>query len=349
MQAIQLTGQLARELLAFRIMAVLYIGETRRSRIMNQFSISRMALIGDQAASMLAALLLSMLLPISVASAANHNGFDSGDLAVVKVGERDVGQAALFDVEHVSAPTDWSPDTVILGLIVDGQAVAYPVAILMWHWIINDTIKSRPVMVVFCRFCGSGAAYGRTVADATLTFGSSGLVYDDDMLLYDRETESLWSWGVDTAVSGPHKNRSLDAMRSEMTTLGDWMDRNPESLIVVPPGAVSGIDYSTTPNGTSASGESVFSGLQLNALQIHPGTPVVGVAIGDTSVAVPATEVLLAGGTVTLEVGEKTLTIAFDAARQLLTTTGDARAEITNLRSWRKAHPDSFMYTAELE
>ena len=110
---------------------------------------------------------------------------------------------------------------------------------------------------------------------------------------------------------------------------------------------MTGIDYRFTPNDTSALGESVFSGLRVTVTQIHPYTPVVGVIIDDQAVAIPASEVLHAGGRVTLDVGNDTLDVVFDVDRQRFATSGDVAVTITDLMSWQKTHPATSVFTTE--
>ncbi len=91
------------------------------------------------------------------------------------------------------ADVDWlEPDEPVLSLTVDGRTRAYPVRILMWHEIVNDKLAGVPVAVTYCPLCNSGVAFERTVAGHTTTFGVSGKLYADNLVMYDRRTESLW-------------------------------------------------------------------------------------------------------------------------------------------------------------
>ncbi len=282
------------------------------------------------------------------AAAAQHNGLDTGTLQVVKVTERASNRAAITDIKHVTAPGVWSENTYVIGAVVDGQAVAYPLAVLMWHWILNDTIGDQAVVVVFCQICGSGMLYERSIGDDVLTFNASGLLYQFDMLLFDNETKSLWSWGTDSAVAGPMKNTTLTSIKNETITLGSWLKRYPGSLVVAAPDRVTGIDYRFTPNDTSALGESVFSGLRITVEQIHPYTPVVGLMVDNQAIAIPASEVLHAGGKVTLDVGQQKLDVTFNVEQQMFVTSKNVAVTITDLASWRKTHPATSVFTASL-
>ena len=291
-----------------------------------------------------ASILLLVLLPI-VVTAAQINGIDTGALQVVKVTERATSRAAIASISHVAAPGAWRESTYVLGAVVNDQAIAYPLAVLMWHWILNDTVDNQAIVVVFCQLCGSGMLYERSFGDDVLTFNASGLLYQYNMLLFDKETKSLWSWATDSAVAGPLKDTAMSLINSETTTLKAWLEQNPDSLIAEAPGRVTGIDYLFTPNDTSALGESVFSGLRVTVDQIHPYTPVVGVIVDDRAIAIPASEVLHADGKVTLEVGQETLDVAFDVDRQIFTTSSQVAVTITDLITWRKTYPDTDIFS----
>ena len=293
-------------------------------------------------------ILLCALLPFS-ANANQLNGLDTGTLQVVKVSERATHRSAITDIRHVSAPGAWRENTYVIGAVVNGQAIAYPLAVLMWHWFLNDTIEGQAVVVVFCQICGSGMLYERSVGDNVLTFNASGLLYRYSMLLFDNETKSLWSWETDSAVAGPLRNTALASIKTETITLKSWLEQYPDSLIVEAPDRVTGIDYRFTPNDTSALGESVFSGLRITVEQIHPYTPVVGLVIDDQAVAIPASEVLHAGGEVTLEFDEERLDVAFNVAQQRFITSNGVAVTITDLATWRKSHPATNVYKAGLK
>ena len=81
----------------------------------------------------------------------------------------------------------------LLGIQRNGVARAYPVAILNWHEIVNDVIGGEAVVITYCPLCGTGVAFAARINWLDTHFGVSGLLYNSDVLLYDRETKSLWS------------------------------------------------------------------------------------------------------------------------------------------------------------
>src|SRR5262249_34809770 len=79
---------------------------------------------------------------------------------------------------------------------------AYPLQILIWHEIVNDIVGGRPVAVTYCPLCNSGLVFDRAVDGRTLHFGTSGKLYQSDLLMYDRQTHSLWAQMEGRAVVG---------------------------------------------------------------------------------------------------------------------------------------------------
>jgi len=95
---------------------------------------------------------------------------------------------------------------------------AYPIKILNYNEIVNDRIGEQPIVVSFCPLCGSGMIFSAELTDRVFNFGVSGLLYNSDVLLYDRQTESLWSQIKSLAVTGPMKGTQLTALAVSHTT-----------------------------------------------------------------------------------------------------------------------------------
>lgn len=120
----------------------------------------------------------------------------------------------------------------ILGVYENGIAKAYPIAILNYHEIVNDHFGDKAIVVTYCPLCGSGIAFDAQVNDKTLTFGVSGLLYNSDVLLYDRETESLWSQLKYESVSGSMLGNELKILNTANTTWSNWKEKHPKSLVL---------------------------------------------------------------------------------------------------------------------
>ncbi|MEX0942810.1 MAG: DUF3179 domain-containing protein [Pseudomonadales bacterium] len=120
----------------------------------------------------------------------------------------------------------------VLGVIIDDVARAYPVKILDWHEVVNDQIGSQYFVVTYCPLCGSGMVFATNAAETRLLFGVSGLLYDSDVLLFDRNTESLWSQLMGKAVSGQLKGIELPQLPALHTTWADWRQRYPDAEVL---------------------------------------------------------------------------------------------------------------------
>jgi len=124
------------------------------------------------------------------------------------------------------------PGDRVMGVSYNGVAKAYPIAILDHHEVVNDTFGDTPLTVTFCPLCGTGMVFLANAGGKVLNFGVSGLIYNSDLLLYDRNTESLWSQVMKTAVTGPLKGTTLTQIPAQYTTWKSWSEQHPESLLL---------------------------------------------------------------------------------------------------------------------
>lgn len=129
--------------------------------------------------------------------------------------------------DHVLRPFD-----VVLGVEFDGVAKAYPVRILNWHEVVNDDVRKQPVLISWCPLCGSGIVYDPRIGSQRYIFGVSGLLYKRNLLLYDRETQSLWSQLAGVAVTGPMVGTFLRHLPATETTWAHWKNEHPQALVL---------------------------------------------------------------------------------------------------------------------
>ncbi len=134
----------------------------------------------------------------------------------------------------------------VLAIVKNGIMKAYPVRIMNYHEIVNDRFGDDPVIVTFCPLCGSGVAFSGNINGENRTFGVSGLLFNSDVLLYDRETESLWSQLMGQAVSGPSVDQNMEIVSMEQTSWKNWKERHPKTLVLSTETGFSR-DYNTLP------------------------------------------------------------------------------------------------------
>ena len=100
------------------------------------------------------------------------------------------------------APDYMLPKDPVVALVIDGDARAYPLAMLMWHEIVNDTVGGVPVTVTFCPLCNTSITFERVVNGQELTFGTSGMLRRSDLVMWDRQSQSLWQQITGNAIVG---------------------------------------------------------------------------------------------------------------------------------------------------
>lgn len=198
--------------------------------------------------------LITTMFMCEMSIATNRNGFDLDSASIpineiLQGGPGKDGIPAIDSPEFIqAADADFlKPDDRILGLTLDGKAKAYPVKILDWHEVVNDSIGDRYFAVTFCPLCGTGLAFETSKMDgADPSFGVSGLLYQSDVLLYDRASESLWSQLLGRAVTGDRLGELLQTIPIFHTSWEDWISRYPDTQVL---GTQTGYrrDYNNSP------------------------------------------------------------------------------------------------------
>ncbi|MEJ7800284.1 MAG: DUF3179 domain-containing protein [Ilumatobacter sp.] len=123
-------------------------------------------------------------------------------------------------------------DEPVLALEIDGDARAYPIQVMIWHEIVNDTVGDAPVSVTYCPLCNTAVAVDRRVGERVLSFGTSGSLYQSALVMYDRQTESLWSHFTGQAIAGVLTGAELDSYPVATVAWSDWRDAHPDGLVL---------------------------------------------------------------------------------------------------------------------
>lgn len=127
------------------------------------------------------------------------------------------------------------PKEPLISLDIGGEARAYPLRILIWHEIVNDTVGGRPVAVTFCPLCNSAVVFDRRVDGRILTFGVSGKLRNSDLVMYDRQTESWWQQFTGDGLVGALAGKRLALLPMRMESFGRFRQRHPEGKVLLPP------------------------------------------------------------------------------------------------------------------
>lgn len=148
------------------------------------------------------------------------------------------GIPALDDPDMITAneATYLRPGEPVFGIVVEGDARAYPLRILDWHEMANSTVGGVPVALAYCTLCGSGIAYDRRAPGGRVfDFGSSGLLMRSNKLMVDRQTRTLWDQLTGRPVLGPLVDgpaTGLKVLPSVVTTWSEWRRRHPDTQVL---------------------------------------------------------------------------------------------------------------------
>jgi hypothetical protein len=254
-------------------------------------------------------------------------------------------------IPSVDDPT-FGPDYVgedgddVLVLELDGEVRAYPVRILDFHEVVNDRVGTHRVAVTWCPLCGAGVVYDREVSavdgipggsvgdtgelvmdDGVLSFGVSGKLADDDLVMYDRQTDSEWKQSTGRAIAGPLAGAELRVLPATITTYGEFRERYPDGVVLRRPGGESEaasdtdepapIDYARRPYEAYLLGDGIGlgahrgnGGREWDREDLDPKAVVLGVGDGDAALGFPRPWLLAAGGVGSATVGD-TAVVAF--------------------------------------
>lgn len=252
-----------------------------------------------------------------------------------------------FDSPHLSGYM--SNNRRVLGLTHNGESKAYPISIMNWHEIVNDTIGGMPVVVTFCPLCGTGVAFSAHAGGKRLNFGVSGLLYNSDVLLYDRETESLWSQLLFKSISGPMKGTKLKLLPLEHTTWGDWRKRHPDTKILSENTGYRR-DYYRDPYAGYENSEGIYFPVSNKDPRYHPKERVLGIEINGESKAYPFAELSKTNGTVSDNINGTPVTIHYSAKSHSAHIQGADGKNLPGITafwfSWIAFHPDTLVFIA---
>lgn len=236
----------------------------------------------------------------------------------------------------------------ILGIFENGTAKAYPIKILNFHEIVNDEIEGKPIVVTYCPLCGSGIVFDATIDGSTYTFGASGLLYNSDVLLYDRQTESLWSQLEYKAISGPMKGKSLEIINTFNTTWENWKNKHPNTLVLSEDTGFNR-NYSVDPYPDYQNSSAIYFPVANENNEFHPKEMVIGVEIEGESKAYPFSELEKTGKSIIEDAfNSKDLIIHYDVkskSAEIFDAQGNPVPGVTNFWfAWYAFHPETEVF-----
>jgi len=189
-------------------------------------------MFGRRALSLWALLAVALTLPAGVDAQVCTNPVN-----LVSTGVGKDAIPALMDPVFVSAAEGdltWRPAVRVLGVVINGEARAYPIPILWWHEIINDRLGGGPIAVTCWPLTGSGLVFDPVVDGEFVTFGTSGLLFENNLVMYDRTNQqSLWPQLDETAVcSTSAEGQVLSLLPVIETTWKGWKELHPATTVL---------------------------------------------------------------------------------------------------------------------
>lgn len=302
-------------------------------------------------------MVFTVLVLATVSSAREINGFELDDALIppdqIFHGGPSKGGIPALDQPKFEKAGDidfLKEDDRVLGIEINGVAKAYPIRILNWHEIVNDSIGNHYFVITYCPLCGTGMAFESRVDNLTLHFGVSGLLYNSDVLLYDRESESLWSQLLAKAVTGKHRGTALQMLPVLHTTWSNWKRYHPHSLVL---SESTGYwrNYSKDPyRGYEKSRDLYFPVFNRAPGNYHPKEKILGLTVNQSYKAYPFVELnKFDSRRFTDTVDGRLLTIHWNREAQSGYITDDIGKVVPTVQSywfaWYAFHPQTMVFS----
>ena len=262
----------------------------------------------------------------------------------------DIGIPAIASPNFVSVQEadEWIQDNeLVLSIIYKGVKRIYPLQILVWHEIVNDNIAGDPVLITYCPLCGSGIAYERKVNNQETRFGTSGKLYNSNLVMYDELTNTYWTQIEGKAIIGELTGRELKEISIDTVTWKDWKEQHHDSEVL---SKKTGFfrNYGKDPYGNYYEDSFLLFPVESKDSRIHPKTPVLGIEINGQYKAYKEADLK----------EKKTIEDTFNGIKIRLEMDKAGAVKITDLLTnkeivkerdfwfaWYAFHPDTELYT----
>ncbi|EDQ32479.2 Protein of unknown function (DUF3179) [Hoeflea phototrophica DFL-43] len=142
-----------------------------------------------------------------------------------------IDDPAFLPVAQAAGLDDKEP---VMSVVIDGEARAYPLRVMIWHEIVNDTLAGRAIAVTYCPLCNAAIVFDRTVEGSETTFGTTGKLRNSDLVMYDRETDSWWQQFTGEAITGARTGVELEVIPSRLEAWETFRTRHPDGEVLTP-------------------------------------------------------------------------------------------------------------------
>lgn len=257
-------------------------------------------------------ILTTLLLPLVAANAqrsydvdilAETFGFDGATIKTVALSDLHQGCPARDCIPSIDKPrflsvedaTHVTDDELVITLSYKGEHRAYPSKILDHHEIVNDTVAGDALAITWCPLCGSAVGIERTVGGQITEFGVSGVLYNSDLVLYDRATETLWDQIEAKGIVGTMTGVELELVPVSMSRWAKWRNKHPDTLVL---SADTGFEYDYTKDAYAEYRDStrLFMPVSASDDRVHAKTVVFGFDLPSGAVAYAESVLQESGG-----------------------------------------------------
>ncbi|HEV8672227.1 MAG TPA: DUF3179 domain-containing protein [Candidatus Limnocylindria bacterium] len=233
-------------------------------------------------------------LPGSAAAPSDSDELDEISRAIQSGGPPPDGIPPVDRPTYVSiaeASKQWRDDALMDTVTIDGQARAYPRFITVWHEIVNESADGRPIAITYCPLTGSTLVFSGQLADGrTTTFGTSGMLSNSNLVMYDRATKSMWPQLLGVAVRGDRKGERLAEIGGAVTTtFGRWKAKFPDGVVLSKETGHARA-YGTWPYGDYDTSSTVMFPVRATDDRFHRKKIVVGIRVNGAALAIPKDE-----------------------------------------------------------
>jgi len=240
-------------------------------------------------------------------------------------------------------------DELVLALDYKGVKRVYPLQILVWHEIVNDNVAGDPLAITYCPLCGSGIAYSRILDGEEVEFGTSGKLYNSNLVMYDRKTNSYWSQIDGKAIVGELTGKELKPVSLDTVVWRDWKKENPDSEVL---SQDTGFDreYGKDPYGNYYENSFVFFPVESEDNRVPPKTVIFGIEVNGKFKAYREDD-LKKKSEITDDVGGVKINIKREKSGKVVITNEETGEEIVKERdfwfAWYAFHPDTDLFKKE--
>jgi hypothetical protein len=282
------------------------------------------------------------------------NGFDLSN-ATIPQNEILPGGPPRDGIPSIDQPRFIKPSDVdflldedrVLSVKIGNEVRAYPLRILNWHEIVNHQIGDHAIGVTYCPLAGAGIVFDRDVSGRKLSFGVSGLLYQSDLVMYDRKTESLWPQLAMKAISGPMVGAQLRMLPSEDMKWAAWREAHPDGKVLSTATGHSR-DYVRDAYADYARSSETMFPVRWTRSELGEKDWVVGVIVNGQAKAYPI-ELLKKNAPIEDKIGDEQIRISYDTAASKPEVTCSANGEpiastIAYWFAWQAFYPKTELY-----